>query len=183
MPVLQRSVLQRPLLRTTACTGGPVERSPTKHIWVLRFVKHGKYLRKELTDAQLTSFSRLPVPPFLFWSKTWTGARCMRAATGPLISSGTTRARTITLGGNKGTNQIVNQLCKESFQARNVRFTDLWSVYLFSAGGVDVEAAAVTTRRRRNVCALHTGITRSVEHRLHKDLFLGHRILISHKQR
>lgn len=102
MPVLQRFVLQRPLLRTTACTGGPVERSPAKHIGVLRFVKHGKGLRKELTDAQLTSFSCLPVPPFLFWSKTWTGARCMRAATGPLISSGTTRAPTITLGGNKG---------------------------------------------------------------------------------
>lgn len=45
-----------------------------------------------------------------------------------------------------------------------------------------MEAAAVTTRRRRSICALHTGITRSMEHRLHKDLFLGQRSLISHKQ-
>ena len=43
----------------------------------------------------------LPVPPFLFWNKTWTGARCMRAVTGPLIWCVTTRAPTIALGGKR----------------------------------------------------------------------------------
>ena len=48
---------------------------------------------------------------------------------------------------------------------------EMWgSVHLFfvGMGGVSLEVTAATTRRRRNICALHTDNTRSVEHRLHK---------------
>ena len=70
-------------------------------------------------------------------------------------SSGTTRAPTITLGGNEG---------DQSGKKCEIH------IHLFFAGmgGVDAEAAAATTRRRRNICALHTDNTRSVEHRLHE---------------